>query len=283
MRTKLLGDILGGVLSGDVVPYLGPGVLGDVTSFDDGSPIPADDTSLIMAMTGGRHLSPKLMEEFPRAAMHFELKKGRKFLSHFLTMTYGNKPWTGGAVHEWLASLSLPYIIDTNRDTRLQELYAGRPHTLVSGVARIVGSDYRFRLWESDGSQYRSVTHDEVNASLPVLFKPHGTPLPEPTYIASDADYVDYITELMGGFAIPGFAKLHRQGKKYLVAGLRLRRDTQRMVLSELIADSHEHAGWVFIEEPTSKERRYCATKGLEVVEADFASFLEIADRASVA
>ena len=61
------------------------------------------------------------MTEFPRAAMHFELKKGRRFLSNFLTRVYST-PWTGGAVHEWLASLELPYMIDTNRDAVLQHV-----------------------------------------------------------------------------------------------------------------------------------------------------------------
>ena len=141
-----------GVRAGKIVPYLGPGVLADVTSAVDGSLIPAGDEALILAMNGGKPLNRKLMEEFPRAAMHLELKKGRKFLTNFLSNLYDATPWTGGAVHEWLAALDLPYVIDTNRDLRLQELYAARPHTLVAGIARIAGTDYRFRLWEHDGS-----------------------------------------------------------------------------------------------------------------------------------
>ena len=75
-----------------------------------------------------------------------------------------------------------------------------------------MASDFRFRIWEYDGAAYREVGPDSANPTLPILFKPQGTPFPEPTYIASDADYVDYITELMGGFAVPAFIKKWRQG-----------------------------------------------------------------------
>jgi len=42
------------------------------------------------------------------------------------------------------------------------------------------------------------IPQEQVDSRLPILFKPMGTPKPEANYIASDADYVDYITELMG-------------------------------------------------------------------------------------
>jgi len=86
---------------------------------------------------------------------------------------------------------------------------------------------------------------------------------------------VYYITELMGGFAIPGPLKKYRQGKKYLLAGLRLTRDSERMVMSDIIygADPTQ-AGWVLIAEPNDKERRFCKKMGLEIVEADVAELL---------
>ena len=121
-----LEAILAGVRSGTVVPYLGPGVLSDVTGTVDGRRIPADDEALILEMNGGKPLNAKFMREFSRAAMHLELKKGRKFLANFLTNLYGATSWNGGAVHAWLAEESLPYVIDTNRDLGLQNLYANR-------------------------------------------------------------------------------------------------------------------------------------------------------------
>ena len=88
-------------------------------------------------------------------------------------------------------------------------------------------------------------------------------------YIASDADYVDYITEMMGGFAIPPTLKTLRQGKRYLLMGLRLNRDTERMVMADIIYAAHTPPGWVLIAEPTAKEERFCARLGLEIIRAD--------------
>ena len=96
-----------------------------------------------------------------------------------------------------------------------------------------------------------------------------GTPKPAPDYVASDADYVDYITELMGGFSIPPVVKALRKGKQYLLMGLRLNRDTERMVMSDIIYDAAQPAGWAMIQEPTDKERRYCKKLGLELIESD--------------
>ncbi len=272
--TQTLNQIIEGINSGAVVPYLGPGVLKGVTERASGNPIPADSESLILAMNKGTPMAPKLMYEFPRAAMNLEQKKGRKFIERFLTDTYGETEYSESPFHRWLAQLELPYVIDINRDTQLQAFYAQRPHTLVVGLARIAGTDYRFKIYEFSEGAYREVQLGDVNKALPVLFKPMGTPLPEPNYIASDADYVDYITELMGGFAIPSFLKEYRLGKKYVFLGMRMQRDTERMVLSDIIYGAPEHAGWALIPDPNEKEKRFCAKKGLEIVEADWESLL---------
>lgn len=264
------------IKSGDLVPYIGAGALQGVVEQTTKQPIPADSDSLILAMNDGKPMAPRLMYEFPRAAMNLENKKGRKFIERFLNTTYGDRQWTRSAFHQWLADLHAPYIIDINRDTQLQELYADRDHILVVGVARIIGTHYRFRIYEFRvGSVYREIDQVEVDTSLPVLFKPMGSPMPEANYIASDADYVDYITELMGGFAIPAFLKEHRIDKQYLFAGMRLQRDTERMVLSDIIYGAAEPVnGFVLLPEPTDKERRYCNKRHLAIIEADIGALM---------
>ena len=96
-----------------------------------------------------------------------------------------------------------------------------------------------------------------------------GTPQPDSNYIASDADYVDYITELMGGFAIPSFLKEYRKEKQYVLLGMRLTRDSERMVMADITYAAQEPRGWALIPEPTEKEQRYCARMGLEIIQAD--------------
>ena len=267
MTPDLREKLLAGLKDGSIVPYLGPGVLADVKNAASGAPIPADSDSLIYAMNDGKPMAPKLMYEFPRAAMNVELKRGRTSVTKFLTRTYGETAWTRAAVHDWIKAISPHYVIDINRDTQLQDSYADVPHNLIVGIARIGGTDFRYKLYFWDGAAYQK--SEVINPALPILFKPMGTPKPEANYIASDADYVDFITELMGGFSIPPEVKELRKGKQYLLIGLRLNRDTERMVMSDMIFAAAEPAGWVLIQEPTDKERRFCKKLGLELIEAN--------------
>ena len=274
MTTTTLSELALRLREGTLVPYLGPGVLSGVTEATSGEAIPADSDSLILAMNGGKPMAPRLMYEFARAAMDMELKKGRNFVSRFLCETYGDRQWSRAPVHEWLSTCRPPYIVDINRDTQLQDSFADTPHTLIRGIARIGGTDYRFRIHHYDGSAYREVEQHEVDASLPILFKPMGSPVPDATFIASDADYVDYITELMGGFAIPSFLKETRKGKQYLLLGMRLNRDTERMVLSDIVYSAESPTGWALIPDPTQKEVRFCKKIGFEVIDADVGDLL---------
>jgi hypothetical protein len=270
-------NIFTGLSDGSVIPYLGPGALNGVIDPSSGKAIPADSESLILAMNNGQPMAPKLMYEFPRAAMNIELKKGRSAVNKFLDATYRDTQWSTSALHEWLAQQKMPYIVDANRDTQLQKQYASTPHTLIVGLARLSGKEYRFNIYKHDGTGYAPIEQEAVDTSLPILFKPLGTPLPESNYIASDADFVDYITELMGGFAIPSFVKHSRQNKRYLLLGLRLNRDTDRMVFSDVIFGAAQSAGWALIPHPTEKEKRYLKKLNIEIVNADVADFLTAA------
>jgi len=270
-------NIFTGLSDGTVVPYLGAGALNGVIDPASGKAIPADSDSLIIAMNNGQPMAPKLMYEFPRAAMNVELKRGRKAVNNFLDATYRDTQWSTSALHAWLAQQKLPYIIDCNRDTQLQKQYANTPHTLIVGIARMAGTGYRFKLFQYDGTTYSAIEQEAVDTSLPILFKPLGTPLPESNFIASDADFVDYITELMGGFAIPSFVKRLRQNKRYLLLGLRMNRDTDRMVFSDVIFGADKPAGWALIPHPTDKEKRYLERLNVEIVNADVTDFLTAA------
>jgi len=264
LRTRLTT----GIKDGSIVPYLGPGVLADVVSAAKGEPMPATSDQLILALNGGKPMSPKLMYEFPRAAMNIELKRGRAAVTRFLNTTYGETQWSRSALHDWLKTIRPPYVIDINRDTQLIDSYAGTPHTLILGCARIGGTDYRFKLYACDGLTHKEIAPEQADPRAPILFKPMGSPKPKPSYIASDADYVDYITELMGGFAVPTFVKTLRREKRYLLLGMRLNRDTERMVLSDLIYSAATPSGWALIEDATDKEKRFLKKLGIELIEA---------------
>lgn len=282
MNSMIMQDLISGLMTNKIIPYLGAGALAGSKNIETDEAIPADSDSLILAMNNGKPMAPRLMYEFPRAAMDIELKRGRKAVSRFLDSLYGETQWSRAPLHDWLANIKPSYVIDINRDTQLQTSYAQTPHTLIRGISRVGGTDYRFLIHHYDGENYsdKEIDQTEVDTSLPVLFKPMGSPLPDATYIASDADYVDYITELMGGLAIPDFLKSYRQGKQYLFLGLRMTRDTERMILSDMIYAADKPAGWALIKNPNDKEKRFCQQKNIEIIEADIDEFLAATDLA---
>ncbi|KAF7598392.1 MAG: SIR2 family protein [Candidatus Dactylopiibacterium carminicum] len=275
MDAALHAELIAGLKAGSIVPCLGPGVLEDVVSPPTQVRMPATSHELILGLNDGKPMSPKLMYEFSRAAMNIEHKRGRNAVNRFLTRTYAETPWSRSALHDWLKEIRPGYVIDINRDTQLLDSYAGLPHYLVQGCARLSGRGYRFHLYISDGTAYTRIEPEEAAQDLPVLFKPLGTPLPVPRYIASDADYVDYITELMGGFGVPAFVKTLRRGKRYLFIGLRLSRDTERMVMDDIIYGAAPDAGWAFLPEPTAKERKFLARHNITLIEDDFRALME--------
>ncbi len=258
-----------------LVPFLGPGILHDVRHSGTGQPMPADSDSLILALNQGKPMAPKLMYEFPRAAMNLELKKGRSFVEKGLTRIYGDTQWTRAAVHDWLATWMPPYVIDINRDSQLQHTYARTPHLLVRGLARTIGAQVRYSVHQYDEGQYRLIEGEAMPKDLPILFKPMGSTEPTSQFVASDADYVDYITELMGGFAIPPLLKAYRREKRYLLLGLNLNRDTERMVMSEIVLDGAEQRGWAVIKRPGPKQVRCCRRLGLEIIDESVPEFTD--------
>lgn len=279
MEQQLIDTIRAGLKDGSIIPYLGPQALTGSENIANGEPIPADSDSLILAMNNGRPMAPKLMYEFPRAAMNLELKRGRSFITRFLNKLYGETEWTRAPIHDWIKSIKPACVIDINRDLQLQQSYSDTPHNLMIGIARMGGTDFRYKLYQYDGSEYKEITNEEANAALPLLIKPMGSPQPEANYIASDADYVDYITELMGGFGVPKFFKEYRKEKRYLLLGLSLNRDTERMVLHDISLDRAAESGWAIIPDATDKEKRFCKTKlNMEVIDMPLAEFMQAFD-----
>lgn len=267
--------MIDGLNDGSVVPVLGPDILKGVVNTETGDPLPTTSDELIIALNRGRPMAPKLMYEFSRAAMHVEFQRGRKAIEKFLTDLY-EQPLSRAPVHDWIGSIKPRYVIDMNRDRQLQASYSDTPHLLVLGIARLGGNEYRFRLFRHDGTDYSELEPTaEVDVDCPILFKAMGSPYPFATYIAADADYVDFITELMGGFGMPKFLKEYRMKKRYLFMGLPLERDTERMIVNDMIYGAPKDAGWAFIKEPTKKESKFCSRHGIEIVEADIDEALE--------
>ncbi len=254
------------------VPYFGLGIF-EGTKTKEGEQMPFDSDSMILTLNNGRPMSQRLMFEYSRAAMHLEERRGvdylRQLVNHVYTKEYAPTP-----LHKAVLNMMPRYIIDTNRDPKLQELLAFEPHCLILGKSRITAEKDRFELYEYDveNKKYFLVEEEALDDAKKILFKPMGSTLPEPTFVISDADYVDWLTEAMGGFAMPPAIKSYRKAKKYLFLGTSFDRDTDRMVANELTM--YLEGGYVITDKALGKkEKKFIEKHNLEVLEMSLEEF----------
>jgi len=271
---QLIETIKKEIRNHSTVPYFGLGIFKGVTT-KEGEEMPCDSDSMILKMNNGRAMSPRLMFEYSRAAMHLEQRRGVDYIQQMMNWIY-TKDFEPTTLHKAILNMSPRYIVDTNRDSKLQELLAYEPHTVVIGKSRILNNDYRFEIfeWDMENKKYFQVDEEALDDAKRILFKPMGSTLPEPSFVISDADYVDWLTEAMGGFAVPRVLKTYRKTKKYLFLGTAFDRDTDRMVANELTMDLE--GGYVITDQELGKkEKKFIDKHHLEVIELPLESFIQ--------
>jgi hypothetical protein len=256
----------------DTLLYIGSGAFKGV-SFESGEPMPYDSDSIIFALNDGKSMTPRLMYEYTRAAMDIEQRVGRGFLEKKLLSIY-SKPYKHCSVLELVGKLMPKYIIDTNYDDAVLKLYANVPHSVIVGKARIGAQLDRFEIYEMDTTshEYVKIEKEFLRLDNPIIFKPFGCISPKPSFIISDADFVDWLTEAMGGFALPPSLKEWRIGKKYLMLGLTFDKDTERMAANEITIGLD--SGYFVLDKQASKNcDKYLKSHNMELIAEDSNEF----------
>ena len=263
------------IVSGELVPFIGMGVFRQIQC-EDGTQIPYDSDSMILSLNGGRAMSPRLMYEYSRAAMSLEQRKGRAYLEGMTHHIFTSKPYEIPLVYQWLKTLMPHYVVDLNLDDSLLKVYDEIDHFLITGVSRIMAGYDRFivYMYHSHSKSYSRVDKELLNPMLPILFKPLGCVIPEKNFIISDADFVDWLTEAMGGYALPPFLKQYRKDKSYLFLGLDFNRDTFRMVANEITLELKEGILINDAESMSKKEEKFLLSHKIEKGETSLKEFI---------
>lgn len=270
-----MDNILEKLKDGTLIPFLGMGIF-EETKANDGSQLPYDSDSMILALNNGRAMSPRLMYEYSRAAMSLEQRKGREFIVQMTNHIYSSKEYDLPETYKWLETIKPKYVIDTNVDDSLQKIYSDVDHFLITGISRITADYDRFviYLYESKKGTYTEIKKEELNLELPILFKPMGSTKPEMNFIISDADFVDWLTEAMGGYALPVQLKDFRKDKEYLFMGVDFSTDTFRMVANEITIGLKGGITLLNKEELSKKEGKFIKTHNLENMKLSVNEFI---------
>ncbi len=264
------------LINGELVPFVGMGVFAN-TQASDGTQLPFDSDSMILALNNGRAMSARLMYEYSRAAMSLEQRKGREYITQMTNHIYASKEYAPPFVYQYLKTHQPKYLIDTNMDDSSTTVYEDVAHFMITGVSRVMGGYERFVIYRYnlETKAYIKIENELLDDSLPILFKPMGCMTPKMDFIVSDADFVDWLTEAMGGYALPPFLKSYKNDKSYLFLGVDFGRDTFRMVANEITLGL---GGGVVVtnkEELTKKEQKFIDTHNLEVIQNEVDSFLK--------
>jgi len=264
------------LISGELVPFLGMGIFAN-TQASDGTQLPFDSDSMILALNNGRAMSARLMYEYSRAAMSLEQRKGREYITQMTNHIYASKEYVPPFTYEYLKTIQPKYLIDTNMDDSSTKVYEDVAHFMITGVSRVMGGYERFVIYRYnlETKEYVEVEKESLDDSLPILFKPMGCMVPNMDFIVSDADFVDWLTEAMGGYALPPFIKSYKEKKSYLFLGVDFSRDTYRMVANEITLGLSGGVVVMNKEELTKKEHKFIDTHNLEVVQQEVDRFLK--------
>jgi len=171
---------------------------------------------------------------------------------------------------EEILKLKPKYIVDTNYDSKIQDSMDS--FTFMTGIARITAEYNRFIIYGVEGATYTEC--NELDFINPIVFKPLGSTKPNPNFVVSDADFVDWLTEAMGGFAMPKELKEYRKGKEYIFFGIPFDRDTERMVANEITLDLK--GGYVVYEgELNKKAAQFLEKHNLEQIKLNQREFAQ--------
>ncbi len=264
------------LISGEIIPFIGMGVFKN-TKAKDGSTLPFDSDSMVLALNNGRAMSPRLMYEYTRAAMSLEQRKGREFITQMTNHIYASKEYDIPYTYEFFKDIKPKFIIDTNLDDSGCKIYEDVEHFMITGISRITADYDRYIVYKYDPQtkEYKETDKEQLTTDLPILFKPMGCMKPAMNFIISDADFVDWLTEAMGGYAMPNLLKEYRKGKSYLFLGVDFSRDTYRMVANELTIGLDTGLVVMDKEELSKKENKFITTHNLQLEQKDCDEFLK--------
>lgn len=202
------------VAAGRRIAYLGP----EVSALSGGT-APGTPDELCKRLEAGVRVPRRASGDLWAVAQYIESRKFRASLDALVRKAFDAAPERENPVHDWLARIRPPMVVDTWYDDGILQAFGpGRADWgLVQGVSRSGGwSEAYTRSFDSTG------TEAEVDPAWPTLvYKPHGRAAPGSSFLMSDSDYVEVLTEIDIQTPIPAEVQSRRTGRPFLFLGCR--------------------------------------------------------------
>ncbi|CAI8778840.1 MULTISPECIES: SIR2 family NAD-dependent protein deacylase [Methylococcus] len=267
MTATIPTEIQAGLAGGQVIPYLGPGVL----DLDGGSAVPSAPETLVELITAKVTVPHKIRRNLTAAGQYIENFKHRKTLVGLLKEAFAAAP-APNSLHRYLAGQPLPLIVDAWYDASMAAALAGRSDFgQVQGVSRAEHFGEWVHYFHADGSP--AAEADAANWNL-LLYKPLGGIAPAANFILSDSDYVEVLTEIDIQTPIPEPVKQIRSGRHFLFLGCRFRTQLERTYARQIMKRSSDLHWAVLPDEPTRNEERFLAEQRIRRIDLPLEDFV---------
>lgn len=244
------------VAAGKRIAYLGP----EVSALSGGAAptTPAALCALIEAQVRApRRASGNLWS----VAQYVESRKFRATLDKIVIEAFDAPATQPNPVHDWLARVRPPMVVDTWYDDGLLRAFGtGGSWGMVQGVSRNgEWIDIFTRAYDSAGQQVE--TADPAWETL--LYKPHGIARAGSSYLMSDSDYVEVLTEIDIQRPIPEEVQARRTGKPFLFLGCRFDDQMLRIFARQIAKRSGQGHVAVMPGPLTRMEQRFLEDTGV--------------------
>ena len=237
------------------------------------------------------------VRELATVAQYFSVVGGRQPLTEELHTIF-NSDYKPGPLHEFLAGVSAPLlIVTTNYDDLIERAlddenrrlgHRARPYEVVIHTTEADTGDLLL-WWPYGESEPREVSPNKLDIDLEkrtVVYKMHGAidrgKAVRDQYVITEDDYIDFLTRMTTGKAVPAiFAELF-QTRHFLFLGYGLKDWNLRVVLNRVEKDLRRPKGitsWAIQHNPSELEKLFWSGRGVQVYDQlldDFVRHLKI-------
>ncbi|MEM9764186.1 MAG: SIR2 family protein [Pseudomonadota bacterium] len=252
----LLEQAMNEVAAGKRVAYLGP----EVSALSGGT-APTTPSALCAMIEAEVRAPRRASGNLWSVAQYVESRKFRATLDAIVRKAFDAPGAQANPVHDWLARCRPPLVVDSWYDDGLLRAFDGQDDWgLVQGVSRNgEWIDIFTRAYDSAGV--------EVEAADPgwetLIYKPHGLARPGSSYLMSDSDYVEVLTEIDIQRPIPEEIQRRRTGRPFLFIGCRFD-DQMLRTFARQIAKRSGDGHIALLSAPlTRMERKFLEAEGI--------------------
>lgn len=256
--------------AGQVIPYLGPGVLGLCAG---GSPVPASADALVAALSAKLPVPGRLRRNLSAAAQYIENFRHRKTLQAGMRDIFGAQAPPATALHRWLSVLpALPVVVELWYDDAMGAALGWRDDWgRAQGASRAEHRDIWVRWFAPDGTECRE---RDAAAWRTLLYQPWGSARPDASFLVSDSDFVEVLTEIDIQTPIPQLVQRLRVGRSFLFLGCRFDTQLDRTFARQIMKRSGA-LHWAVIDGAlTPNEERFLAEQSITRLDIPLADFV---------